>query len=109
MSTQYNQLIELGEDAKLIAATEVGSAPLPDQLIAYEAHWLWFCVWGDTFINNEEYNSAEVLNEVSTCRNGMYPWALLTGTTRSTTTIMFSRWTRSRVGGLDTRWRFDKI
>ncbi|KAL6858348.1 Mannan endo-1,4-beta-mannosidase man26A [Amphichorda felina] len=64
MSTQYNQLIELGEDAKLIAATEVGSAPLPDQLIAYEAHWLWFCVWGDTFINNEEYNSAEVLNEI---------------------------------------------
>lgn len=67
MSSQYQQLIELGEDTKLIAATEVGSAPLPDLLEAYEAHWLWFAVWGDTFINNPEYNSPEVLNEVSTC------------------------------------------
>lgn len=73
MSTQYGQLIELGEDAKLIAATEVGSAPLPEQLIAYEAHWLWFCVWGDSFINNDEYNSPEVLNEVSK----EWEWAML--------------------------------
>lgn len=64
MSTQYNQLIELGEDNKLIAASEVGSAPLPESLIAYEAHWLWFCVWSDTFINNPDYNPPEVLKEV---------------------------------------------
>jgi mannan endo-1,4-beta-mannosidase len=65
MSTQYGQLIELGNDEKLIAATEVGSAPLPDLLQAYEAHWLWFAVWGDTFINNPEYNPVDVLKEVS--------------------------------------------
>lgn len=49
----------------MVAATEVGSIPRPDLLQAYEAHWLWFCTWGDTFINNEEYNPATVLQDVS--------------------------------------------
>ncbi|AEO53670.1 glycoside hydrolase family 26 protein [Thermothelomyces thermophilus ATCC 42464] len=66
MSTQYNQLIDLGKDKKMIAAAEVGAAPLPDLLQAYEAHWLWFAVWGDTFINNAEWNSPEVLKTVYT-------------------------------------------
>ncbi|KAM7217965.1 mannan endo-1,4-beta-mannosidase [Rhypophila decipiens] len=64
ISVQYNQLVELGGDKKLIAAAEVGAAPLPDLLQAYEAHWLWFAVWGDTFINNAQWNSLEVLREV---------------------------------------------
>jgi len=64
MSTQYNQLIELGGDKKMIAASEVGAAPLPDQLQVYEAHWLWFAVWGDTFINNADWNSPENLKTV---------------------------------------------
>ncbi|KAK3311839.1 glycoside hydrolase superfamily [Apodospora peruviana] len=64
MSVQYDQLIKLGVDKKLIAAAEVGAAPLPSQLQAYETHWLWFCVWGDTFINNAEWNSPAVLKEV---------------------------------------------
>ncbi|KAK3905780.1 mannan endo-1,4-beta-mannosidase [Staphylotrichum tortipilum] len=64
MSTQYNQLIDLGKDKKLIAASEVGAAPLPDQLQAYEAHWLWFAVWGDTFINNESWNSLANLKTI---------------------------------------------
>ncbi|KAF6824971.1 mannan endo-1,4-beta-mannosidase [Colletotrichum plurivorum] len=64
MTTQYNDLIALGNDKKLIAATEVGSAPFPDLLQAYEAHWLYFCVWGDTFINNAEWNSVEDLKKI---------------------------------------------
>ncbi|WYZ46664.1 hypothetical protein EsH8_IX_000889 [Colletotrichum jinshuiense] len=64
MTTQYNDLITLGQDRKLIAATEVGSAPFPDLLQAYEAHWLYFCVWGDTFINNAEWNSVADLKTI---------------------------------------------
>lgn len=56
--------MELGKDTKLIAATEVGSIPDPDLLIAYDVHWLWFAAWGDTFINNPEYNSPELLKKV---------------------------------------------
>jgi mannan endo-1,4-beta-mannosidase len=48
----------------MIAATEVGAAPLPKLLQAYEAHWLWFAVWGGDFIDNAEWNSAEALKEV---------------------------------------------
>lgn len=64
MSVQYNQLVELGRDKKMIAAAEVGAAPLPDQLQAYQTNWLWFAVWGDTFINNQEWNSIETLKKV---------------------------------------------
>ncbi|KAK3319582.1 glycosyl hydrolase family 26-domain-containing protein [Cercophora scortea] len=64
MSAQYDQLIKLGSDKKMIAAAEVGAAPLPDLLKAYEAHWLYFCVWSDGFIENAEWNSLEVLREV---------------------------------------------
>ncbi|KXX76630.1 Mannan endo-1,4-beta-mannosidase [Madurella mycetomatis] len=66
MSTQYNQLIELGQDKKMIAASEVGAAPLPDLLQAYETHWLWFAVWGDTFINNADWNSLDALKQIYT-------------------------------------------
>ncbi|KAG7055879.1 glycosyl hydrolase family 26 [Colletotrichum cuscutae] len=64
MTTQYNDLITLGQDKKLIAATEVGSAPFPDLLQAYEAHWLYFCVWSDGFINNTEWNSVDDLKKI---------------------------------------------
>jgi len=64
MSVQYNQLVELGRDKKMIAASEVGAAPLPDLLQAYQTNWLWFAVWGDTFINNQEWNSIETLKKV---------------------------------------------
>ncbi|KAK3690457.1 glycosyl hydrolase family 26-domain-containing protein [Podospora appendiculata] len=64
MSAQYEQLIKLGGDKKMIAAAEVGAAPLPDLLQAYEAHWLYFCVWSDGFIENAEWNSLEVLRQV---------------------------------------------
>ncbi|ORY70463.1 GH26 endo-beta-1,4-mannanase [Pseudomassariella vexata] len=64
MSTQYNQLIDLGADKKMIAAAEVGSAPLPDLLEVYEADWLYFAVWGDSFINNAEWNTVDVLKEI---------------------------------------------
>ncbi|KAI3336279.1 carbohydrate-binding module family 35 [Xylariaceae sp. AK1471] len=64
MSAQYNSLVGLGNDTKLIAAAEVGSVPLPAQLQAYEADWVWFCTWSDQFINNEEYNPVEVLKAI---------------------------------------------
>jgi mannan endo-1,4-beta-mannosidase len=49
----------------MIAAAEVGAAPLPALLQAYEAHWLWFAVWGDSFINNADWNSLATLTTVS--------------------------------------------
>lgn len=77
MSVQYNQLVELGRDKKMIAAAEVGAAPLPDQLQAYQTNWLWFAVWGDTFIDNQEWNSIETLKKVGPHVLGM-PMSWLT-------------------------------
>lgn len=44
MSVQYGEVLALGQDKKLVAAAEVGAAPLPDLLQAYQADWLWFTV-----------------------------------------------------------------
>jgi mannan endo-1,4-beta-mannosidase len=65
MSTQYNQLLDLGQGRKMVAAAEVGAIPRPSLLEAYQADWLWFAVWGGGFIDNAEWNSAELLQEVS--------------------------------------------
>ncbi|KAK2037676.1 family 26 glycosyl hydrolase [Colletotrichum somersetense] len=64
MTSQYNDLLTLGKDKKLVAAAEVGSAPFPDLLQAYGADWLYFCVWGDGYINNTEWNSVEDLKKI---------------------------------------------
>ncbi|PKS06178.1 hypothetical protein jhhlp_007495 [Lomentospora prolificans] len=64
MAIEYDQVIALGKDTKMAAATEVGAAPLPSLLQAYQAHWLYFCVWGDSFINNDDWNSAATLTEI---------------------------------------------
>lgn len=64
MSLQYNELVTLGRDKKLIAAAEVGSVPKPELLKAYQAQWLWFCVWEDGYINNRDYNDPTVLKAV---------------------------------------------
>lgn len=64
MAVEYGQVISLGSNTKMAAATEVGAAPRPSLLQAYQAQWLYFCVWGDSFINNEEWNSLDVLTEV---------------------------------------------
>ncbi|EFQ25959.1 glycosyl hydrolase family 26 [Colletotrichum graminicola] len=64
MTSQYNDLLALVKDKKLVAAAEVGSAPFPDLLQAYGADWLYFCVWSDTYINNPEWNSVEDLKKI---------------------------------------------
>lgn len=97
MSTQYGQLIGLGQDKKLIAAAEVGSAPLPDLLQAYEADWLWFTVWGDSYINNPEYNPVDTLKKVS----GLIGWCYDSYAdyfNRFIMTTTFSHWMKSRGG-----------
>jgi mannan endo-1,4-beta-mannosidase len=97
MSTQYAQLVELGRDKIMVTASELGAAPLPGLLQAYQAHWLWFCVWGETFIDNAEWNSLEVLKEVSLLIRGSCVMVANWG--RCMSRSMCSRWMRSRAGG----------
>lgn len=64
MAGPYNQLIELGGNKKMVAASEVGRVPSVDLQLAYETDWLYFCSWGDGYINNEEANPRSFLKEV---------------------------------------------
>ncbi|RAR14883.1 glycoside hydrolase family 26 protein [Stemphylium lycopersici] len=63
-SATYNSLLKLTNDTKIIAATEVGSVMEPAQLQAYQADWVYFCVWGGEYISGGEWNSLDLLKEV---------------------------------------------
>ena len=85
MAIEYDQVIALASDTKMAAATEVGAVPLPSLLQTYQAHWLYFCTWGDSFINNEEWNSHSVLTEVRyapTCLQSQLPSLTVLGVRR---------------------------
>ncbi|KAH7311601.1 GH26 endo-beta-1,4-mannanase [Stachybotrys elegans] len=64
LSGLYNQLVDLGSDRKIVAATEVGAAPRPELLELYQAHWSWFVVWTEPYINDPVWNSPEILQEI---------------------------------------------
>ena len=64
MSSQYNALVDLVNDTKIIASAEVGSIPDPALLQAYQADWVYFCVWSGDYISGGEWNSLDFLNSV---------------------------------------------
>lgn len=64
LSGAYQRLVELGGDRKLVALTETGSIPDPDELIAYRADWSWFVTWSGSFIEDGQYNPLDFLQWV---------------------------------------------
>ncbi|KAF2271452.1 mannan endo-1,4-beta-mannosidase-like protein [Westerdykella ornata] len=64
IAATYNRLLALANDTKIIAATEVGSVMDPVQLQAYDADWVYFCVWSGDFISGGRWNSLEFLKEI---------------------------------------------
>ncbi|MEE1928577.1 glycosyl hydrolase [Streptomyces sp. TRM 70351] len=64
VSGPYEKLVELGEDRKLVALTEVGPIPDPDLLAAYEADWSWFVTWSGDFLTDGRTNSRAHLEHV---------------------------------------------
>ncbi|WP_129843274.1 glycosyl hydrolase [Streptomyces sp. RFCAC02] len=64
VSADYEKLVELGQDRKIVALTEVGSIPDPDLLEAYEADWSWFVTWSGSFLTDGVSNSREHLEHV---------------------------------------------
>lgn len=64
ISATYNSLISLTNDTKIIAATEIGSVMEPSLLKAYQADWVYFCVWSGDFISGGSWNSLDLLKRV---------------------------------------------
>ena len=56
VSNQYQQLISLGGDTKMVTLPEVGNIPDPAILKAYHADWSYFVVWNGDYIESETYN-----------------------------------------------------
>ncbi|KAF1361117.1 mannan endo-1,4-beta-mannosidase-like protein [Lizonia empirigonia] len=64
ISATYNNLLTLTGDTKIIAAAEIGSVMEPAQLKAYQADWVYFCVWSGDFISLGVWNSLELLKRM---------------------------------------------
>jgi mannan endo-1,4-beta-mannosidase len=64
ISATYNNLLALTNDTKIIAATEIGSVMDPELLKAYQADWVYFCVWSGEFISGGTWNSLNLLKKV---------------------------------------------
>lgn len=56
VSVQYQQLIALGNDTKMVTLPEVGNIPDPGMLSAYHADWSYFVVWNGDYIQTDTYN-----------------------------------------------------
>jgi mannan endo-1,4-beta-mannosidase len=64
ISATYNNLLSLTGDTKIIAATEIGSVMEPAQLQAYQADWVYFCIWSGDYISGGVWNSLDLLKRV---------------------------------------------
>ncbi|CAO2652836.1 Nn.00g022470.m01.CDS01 [Neocucurbitaria sp. VM-36] len=64
ISATYNNLLALTNDTKIIAATEIGSVMEPSQLQAYQADWVYFCVWSGDYVSGGSWNSLDLLKRV---------------------------------------------
>ncbi|KAF2786855.1 glycoside hydrolase family 26 protein [Melanomma pulvis-pyrius CBS 109.77] len=64
ISATYNSLLALTNDTKIIAAAEIGSVMDPALLQAYQADWVYFCVWSGDFISGGSWNSLDLLKSV---------------------------------------------
>ncbi|KAI8931235.1 hypothetical protein NX059_011583 [Plenodomus lindquistii] len=60
----YERLLELTDDTKIVAHTEVGSVMEVEGLKAYSADWAWFVVWTGEYISGGTWNSVELLKRV---------------------------------------------
>lgn len=56
VGVQYQALLALGENKKMVTLPEVGSIPDPDILKAYHADWSYFVTWNDEYITADTYN-----------------------------------------------------
>jgi glycosyl hydrolase family 26/carbohydrate binding protein with CBM35 domain/cellulose binding protein with CBM2 domain len=63
VSTQYEQLVALGGDKKLVALSEVGTTPDPELMRAYQAHWSYFVPWGG-FVQDPVAHPLEFLRRI---------------------------------------------
>ncbi|KAH9868926.1 hypothetical protein J1614_008001 [Plenodomus biglobosus] len=64
ISATYNALLDLTDDTKIVAATEIGSVMEVEGLKAYAAHWAWFVVWSGEYISGGAWNSVDLLKRV---------------------------------------------
>jgi mannan endo-1,4-beta-mannosidase len=56
VDTQYEELIALGNDTKIVTLPEVGNIPDPAVERLYHADWSYFVTWDGVYIENDTYN-----------------------------------------------------
>ncbi|MBQ8160723.1 MAG: beta-mannosidase [Clostridia bacterium] len=68
-TSKFLEALSYSGAGKMIALTENGVMPSPDEMEATGTHWAWFCTWSGEFVvkngrYSEEYTDAEQLKRV---------------------------------------------
>jgi mannan endo-1,4-beta-mannosidase len=61
-AAEWEALLAASGGRKLLAMTENGTVPDPQDMRALQARWLWFCTWGG-MIGDPKWNSSEGIAE----------------------------------------------
>lgn len=57
---EFNEMSSSYDGKKMMALTECGSMPDPENLIKDKAGWSWFMVWNGDFVSDATYNPLEL-------------------------------------------------
>jgi mannan endo-1,4-beta-mannosidase len=61
--TMFNNLRTIFKGKKLVTMSENGPMPDPDNLVAENAGWSWFCTWAGDFITDGVKNSTSIVQK----------------------------------------------
>lgn len=64
--THFDFTEAIGSGRKMVALSECGTIPHPDNMVEGGDMWSWFMPWVDKFLHNEEYLTVETLKDVMT-------------------------------------------
>lgn len=103
VSVQWQQLIALVNDKKIVTLPEVGTIPDPDILKLYHADWSYFVTWNGDFIQSDTYNDLafkkKLYNDPTVLKlQDLGNWK---GSATSTTTSKTTLVTSTKVSTLD--------
>ncbi|KDQ16702.1 glycoside hydrolase family 26 protein [Botryobasidium botryosum FD-172 SS1] len=69
VSANFEALVALGNNTKVVGLAEVGTIPDPDLAFAYYAKWAFFVTWNGEFITDGKSNSLDFLKRVYNHKN----------------------------------------
>ncbi len=60
----FDFVATIGSHTKLVALSECGAVPSPDNMVEGGDTWSWFMPWIDDYLHNDKFNGADYINKI---------------------------------------------